>query len=46
MTYIADCINTYKCLFLDEVGAHDIRIANLEATKGPTETENIGGNVY
>ena len=46
MTYIVDCINTYKCSFLDEVGAHDIQIATLEAANGPVETENIGGNLY
>ena len=31
--------------FLGEVGAHGVRIATLEAAKGPTEIENIRGNV-
>ena len=34
-------------LFLSgEIGAHDVRIASLEAAKDPTETANIGGNVH
>ena len=46
MTYIVDCVNTYNCSFSDKVGAHNNRIADLEARNGPAEIENIGGNVY
>ena len=32
--------------FSGDMAAHVVRIANLEEAKGPTEIENIGGNVH